>query len=237
NTPPSPQGRPVIVQAGGSPRGIRASAVVADHVFGDVMPLEQQVAHRAALDRELVSLGRNPDDVGVLWQTPIAVRETEREAIAHRDLLLSTLRADGAGVYLSYHAGYDFSTLPASFTLRELQAAIIATNASPMGFVRKLALKLGADTVVRRDEFFEHGLLAATQHENTLAGTPAQVADELERRFEATGSRGGFMIGQCIAVMSDLEAAVTLLIPELQRRGRFRTAYASRTLRDTLAET
>ena len=105
-----------------------------------------------------------------------------------------------------------------------------------MGLVLKLTLKLGEDTEITRDEFFEHGLLAATQYENTIAGTPAQIADVLEERFEATGSRGGFMIGQSIAVLSDLAATVELLVPELQRRGRFRKAYAGATLRENLAE-
>lgn len=140
------------------------------------------------------------------------------------------------GVYLSYHAGYDLSTLPASFTLRELQDDIAATNASPVGLVGKLAMKLGDDAHITRQEFFEHGLLAATQYENTKAGTPVQIADHLEEAFEATGSRGGFMIGQAIAVMADLKGVVELLIPELQRRGRFRTEYTGRTLRENLAE-
>ena len=219
NTPPSPQGRPVIVQAGGSPRGIRASAAVADHVFGADMPLAQQVAQRAELDAALEAVGRDPAGVGVLWQTPMAVRETAREAQATRDLLLTSLTPEGAAVYLSYHAGYDLSTLPARFTLRELRTAIAAAQASPMGLVFKLALKLGEDTEISRAEFFEHGLLAATQYENTVAGTPAAIADILEERFEATGSRGGFMIGQSIAVLADLAATVELLVPELQRRG------------------
>lgn len=102
--------------------------------------------------------------------------------------------------------------------------------------MHKLAVKLGEDTEITRAEFFEHGLLAATQYDNTIAGTPAQIADILEERFEATGSRGGFMIGQSIAVMSDLAAVVELLVPELQRRGRFRAEYRGRTLRENLAE-
>ena len=237
NTPPSPQGRPVIVQAGNSPRGIRASAAIADHVFGADMALPQQVKQRDALEAELQALGRDPRSVGILWQTPMAIRETAREANAHRDLLLKSLNEEGVAVYLSYHAGYDFSTLPGRFTLRELRAAIAATQASPMGLVHKLAVKLGEDSEITREEFFEHGLLAATQYDNTIAGTPTQIADILEERFEATGSRGGFMIGQSIAVMSDLAAAVELLVPELQRRGRFRTEYRGRTLRENLAET
>ncbi len=236
NTPPSPQGRPVVIQAGGSPRGIRASATIADHVFGADMPLAAQVRQRAALDDALRAVGRDPDTVGILWQTPLAVRETDREAQAYRDLLLTTLPPEAVGVYLSYHAGYDLSTLPGQFTLRELRDAIAATNASPMGLVGKLAMKLGEDTTITRAEFFEHGLLAATQHENTVAGTPAAIADHLEAAFEATGSRGGFMIGQSIAVMADLAGVVDLLVPELQRRGRFRTEYKGRTLRENLAE-
>jgi alkanesulfonate monooxygenase SsuD/methylene tetrahydromethanopterin reductase-like flavin-dependent oxidoreductase (luciferase family) len=126
--------------------------------------------------------------------------------------------------------------LPGRFTLRELRDAIAATQASPMGLVGKLALELGEDTEITRREFFEHGLLAAIQYESTAAGTPTQIADLLEERFEATGSRGGFMIGQSIAVLSDLAALVELLVPELQRRGRFRTEYKGRTLREHLAE-
>ena len=236
NTPPSPQGRPVIVQAGGSPRGVRASAAIADHVFGADMPLHQQVKQRAELDDALRTAGRDPAGVGILWQTPMAVRETAREAQAVKELQLSSLTPEGARAYLSYHCGYDFSTLPARFTLRELRAAIAATEASPMGLVLKIALKLGEDTEITRDEFFEHGMLAATQYENTIAGTASEIADILEERFEATGSRGGFMIGQVIAVMADLAAVVELLVPELQRRGRFRTEYRGRTLRENLAE-
>ena len=236
NTPPSPQGHPVIVQAGGSPRGVQASAAIADHVFGADMPLQQQVKQRAELDTALAAAGRDPAGVGILWQTPMAVRETAREAEAVKASQLTSLTPEGARAYLSYHAGYDFSTLPGRFTMRELRDQVAATQASPMGLLLKLALKLGEDTEIGRDEFFEHGLLAATQYENTIAGTPAQIADILEERFEATGSRGGFMIGQVIAVMADLHAVVDLLVPELQRRGRFRTEYRGRTLRENLAE-
>jgi alkanesulfonate monooxygenase SsuD/methylene tetrahydromethanopterin reductase-like flavin-dependent oxidoreductase (luciferase family) len=102
--------------------------------------------------------------------------------------------------------------------------------------VNKLAVKLGPESEITREEFFEHGLLSATQYENTVAGTPADIADHLEAAFEATGCCGGFMIGQSIAVMADLAATVELLVPELQRRGRFRKEYVGGTLRDTMAE-
>ena len=236
NTPPSPQGRPVLIQAGGSPRGIRASAYVADHVFGADGELAPQVRQREALDRALAELGRDPAAVGILWQTPIVVRPTEREAQAQKDLLLTAVPAEAVGVYLSYNSGYDFSTLPAQFSLAELQAEIVASHASPVGFVHHLAERVGHHTVITRDAFFEEGVREATSYDTTLAGTPQQLADLLELRFEATGSRGGFMLGHIVTLPSDLDAIVDLLVPELQRRGRFRTEYRYQTLRDNLRD-
>jgi FMN-dependent oxidoreductase (nitrilotriacetate monooxygenase family) len=236
NTPPSPQGRPVLIQAGGSPRGIRASAYVADHVFGPDMALARQVTHRAALDQALTEAGRDPAKVGILWQTPITVGETEREALAQRDQLLTSIPPEAVGVFLSYNSGYDFSTLPARFTLGEIQEKIIAANASPIGFVHELALELGESAEISRETFFEHGARSATSFDKTIAGSPAQVADILEEAFEATGSRGGFMLGHTVSMPADLIRIVDLLVPELRRRGRFRTEYMGRTLRDHLME-
>jgi FMN-dependent oxidoreductase (nitrilotriacetate monooxygenase family) len=236
NTPPSPQGRPIIIQAGGSPRGIRASAYVADHVFGPDMALARQVSHRHALDQALTALGRDPSKVGILWQTPFVVGETEREALAQRDRLLTAIPPEAVGVFLSYNCGYDFSTLPERFTLGELQAKIVAANASPIGFVHELGLELGETTEISRDTFFAHGVRSATSFDKTIAGSAAQVADILEEAFEATGSRGGFMLGHTVSMPADLIRVVDLLVPELQRRGRFRTEYKTRTLREHLAE-
>jgi FMN-dependent oxidoreductase (nitrilotriacetate monooxygenase family) len=234
NTPPSPQGRPLLLQAGGSPRGIRAAAYVADMAFGADMPLALQVAQRKALDAAVAALGRDPQSMGIVWQQPTVVAETAREAIAHRERLLTMIPPEGAGVYLSHNAGYDFSTLPQLFTLGELHKEIVASQASPVGFVRELIVKLGADTEITRKEFFEHGMRFATSYERTIAGTAAQVADYMEEAFEATGSRGGFMLGHVISMPGDLAAIVELLVPELQRRGRFRTEYKGTTLRDNL---
>lgn len=236
NTPPSPQGRPVLIQAGGSPRGIRASAYVADYVFGPDMALARQVKHRAALDAALMAQGRDPATVGILWQTPIVVGETEAEAIAQRERLLTAIPQEAVGAYLSYNNGYDFSTLPERFTLGEVQAEIVAAQASPIGFVHELSLALGSDTEISRDEFFAHGVKSATAYDKTIAGSPSQIADMLEEAFEATGSRGGFMLGHTVSVPADLIRIVDLLVPELQRRGRFRTEYRGKTLRETLQE-
>ena len=92
----------------------------------------------------------------------------------------------------------------------------------------------GKDTVMTKKEFFEHGLRTATNYDRTYAGTAKQIADILEEHFEAGGSRGGFMIVHPQAVPREILSYVDLLIPELQRRGRFRTRYEGRTLKENL---
>jgi FMN-dependent oxidoreductase (nitrilotriacetate monooxygenase family) len=236
NTPPSPQGRPVVLQAGGSPRGIVACARVADHAFAEDRPLPLQVKQRADLDAALVAAGRDPSKVGAFFQTPLIVAATEKEAVAHRERLLTAIPKEAAGAYLAHNIGYDLSTLPERFRLSELRAEIVATGASPMGFVHELMYRHGDDAEMTREEFFEFGLLSATHYDHTDAGDAKQMADLLEERFEATGSRGGFMIGHPLSMPGDLADIVDLLVPELQRRGRFRTEYRGRTLKENLME-
>jgi alkanesulfonate monooxygenase SsuD/methylene tetrahydromethanopterin reductase-like flavin-dependent oxidoreductase (luciferase family) len=210
----------------------RSRSVVIDHC--DTSAGSARV--RRKLARLGVLVGRDPAQVGIVWQQPVVVAETEHEARAQRERLLTAFPPEGVGVYLSHNAGYDFSTLPERFTLGELHAQIIASNASPVGFVRELAHRLGSETKITREEFFEYGLRFATGYDRTLAGTAAQVADRLEETFEATGSRGGFMLGHVVSMPIDLVNIVDLLVPELQRRGRFRREYRGRTLRDHLFE-
>jgi len=101
--------------------------------------------------------------------------------------------------------------------------------------LHKLALKVGEEAEVTRDEFFEFARTYATGLDETVAGSAAQVADFLEQEFEATGCRGGFMLAHPIATPRDFLNIVDYLIPELQRRGRFKTRYEGKTLRENLA--
>jgi FMN-dependent oxidoreductase (nitrilotriacetate monooxygenase family) len=231
---PSPQGRPVLIQAGGSPRGIKASAYFADCVFGAGKPTKLKAKHRQELDAELRAKGRDPSKVGILWDIILVIGETEDEAKRRREQILKAMPFEAAGSFISAHAGYDFSKLPGKFKLRELNEEIAATQASPVGFVHKMAVEVGEETEVTREEFFERALLAATAYDHTIAGTAEQVADYLEEEFEATGSRGGFMIAHPISTPRDLLNVVDFLIPELQRRGRFRTEYEGKTLMENL---
>jgi len=231
---PSPYGDPLLVQAGGSPRGIRASASFADLVFGAAKSLPAMVEHRTQLDAAITELGRDPADVGILWSTHVVVAETEREAKEKRDRLGEWLPRDAVGVYLSHNSGWDFSTLPERFVLADLAAEIAAANATQAGFVQRLISERGEDAEITRDEFFDYGWRKVTGEADAIAGTPAQVADRLEEAFEATGRRGGFMLSPGQVVPRSIADIVDLLVPELRRRGAVRSEYAGTTLRENL---
>src|ERR1700759_168338 len=88
STVPSPQGRPVLIQAGGSPRGIKASAHFADHIFAASPPRPAKIKHRKALDEALAAEGRDPEGVGILFSTNFIVGHTESEANSKKEALL-----------------------------------------------------------------------------------------------------------------------------------------------------
>jgi alkanesulfonate monooxygenase SsuD/methylene tetrahydromethanopterin reductase-like flavin-dependent oxidoreductase (luciferase family) len=236
SVPPSPQGTPVLIQAGGSPRGTRTAARFVDHIFGARKPIPLMAKQREEVDAALRAQGRDPEKVGIIWSTQIMVGETEREAKAMKERLIERVPREAVGVWLSHNTGFDMSTLPPRFSLKELNERIVAANASPVGFVATLMQTHGEDGEITLEEFFDHGLKAATSYGTTVAGTAAQIADDLEERFEASGSRGGFMLRHSQAEQIEaLHNIVDLLVPELRRRGRFRTAYTGRTLRENLA--
>ena len=236
NTVPSPQGRPVLIQAGGSPRGIQASAHFADHVFARNQALPQKQKHRAALDQALHAVGRDPDKVGILFSMAPVVADTQAQALQRRELMLDMIPREAAGAWLSHNLGYDFSSLPPRFSPWDLAQEIQQQQASPVSLVSDWANMLGPGATVSRDDFFREGIKQATGYHRVVAGTPAQVADHMQEQFEGAGSRGGFMISHAYSTPADLVSVVDYLIPELQRRGCFRRKYHTKLLRDTLSQ-
>jgi FMN-dependent oxidoreductase (nitrilotriacetate monooxygenase family) len=231
---PSPQGRPVLVQAGASPRGIKGSAHVADHVFAFSPGLEKQVKHRRELDKALIGEGRDPETVGVFWDVVLIVEESKQEARRRYERLLKAVPAEGIGAFLSHQIGYDLSQLPERFTIEEINAQITATNASPVGLMH-VTRALDPKKEMSRGEFYEQMTHHTASYDQVVYGTPEEIADYLEEIFIATGEKGGFMIAHPPATPRDLLNLVDFLVPELQRRGRFRTEYIGRTLRENLA--
>ena len=139
SVPPSPQIVPVLIQAGGSPRGTRTAARFVDHIFGARKPIPAMAKQRAEIDAALLAEGRDPSKVGVIWSTQVMVGETEAEAKRMRERLIDGVPREAVGAWLSHNTGFDMSTLPPRFTLRELNERIVAAHASPVGFVAQLA--------------------------------------------------------------------------------------------------
>ena len=232
---PSPQIEPVIVQAGASPRGIKASAHFVDHVFAASPGLAKQVTHRKALDKALIAEGRDPSEVGVIWDVVLIVEEDSAEAMRRKNQLLSAIPTEAFGAFISHQCGYDLSQLPASFTLNEINEVIVKRNASPVEFMNNTH-HLDPDKEMTRNEFYEELRSHSVAHDHAVAGSAEEVADYMEEVFVETGECGGFMIAHPPKSPRDLLNIVDFLVPELQRRGRFRTEYTGKTLRDNLAD-
>ena len=129
--------------------------------------------------------------------------------------MIADVPLGAVGAWLSHNTGYDMSQLPPRFSLKELNERIVAANASPVGFVSLLAKQHGETAEIERDEFFQYALRASTGYNITFAGTAGKLADQMEEMFEATGSRGGFMLsiapGSPRAIMLNI---VDQLVPE-----------------------
>lgn len=223
--PRSVQGRPVIVQAGASPLGIELAAKHADAVFcaANTVPTAQDfyqtVKARAAFH------GRNPDELLILPGLNITLGSTEAEAKARRAELLGPVVVDTAAVAaLASLIGVPVDLLHLDKTL-------------PWGFFessqwrpRSIGSANAVLSVARRDNLTVRELLERRAHaQNAIVGTPEQVADEIEVWFTARAA-DGFNINFDI-FPSGLEQIADHLVPELQRRGIFRTEYESTTLR------
>ena len=224
NVSRSPQGRPVFVQAGASDRGRDFAARWAEVIF--VTPGGPEAAREFRLDLRARAerFGRDPDHIKVLPGVVPIIAETGEQAEAQQ-ALLSSLSHPLAGLStLSYHLGVDLSALP--------QDGILPDNLDVPGVeghfreVVDLTRRTGMSVAQLGQRY------GAGRTTSGFTGTPGAVADRMQAWQEA-GACDGFML-QIPYFPGGLESVVRLLVPELQRRGLFRTEYAGTTLRDHL---
>ncbi|MET3578656.1 alkanesulfonate monooxygenase SsuD/methylene tetrahydromethanopterin reductase-like flavin-dependent oxidoreductase (luciferase family) [Mesorhizobium robiniae] len=223
--PRSPQGAPVMVQAGASDVGRDLAARTADVVFTAAQTFEEAKAFYTDLKGRLATYGREPDDIKIMPGVAPIVAATEAEARAKHEEL-QELIPDDVGVallssYLSisdlwrYPLDGPLPELPASEGMQSRQALIIEQSRRDKLSIRQLARHF-----------------AGARGHWRVVGTPAQVADELEARF-AGGAADGFNVMPSY-FPGELDAFAALVVPELQRRGLFRKDYEGTTLRDHL---
>ncbi len=223
--PPSPQGAPVMVQAGASDDGKDLAARTADVVFSAAQTFDEAKAFYDDLKGLLAVYGREPDDIKILPGVAPVVAETEAQAREKHDQLQELIPDDvGVALLSSYLSISDLGRYPLDGPLPELPES--------EGMKSRQALVIEQ---ARRDGLSIRDLaryFAGARGHWRLVGTPAQVADQLQARFEG-GAADGFNVMPSW-FPGEFDAFARLVVPELQRRGLFRKDYEGRTLREHL---
>jgi FMN-dependent oxidoreductase (nitrilotriacetate monooxygenase family) len=228
NVPRSPQGRPVIVQAGASDPGIRFAATAAEVVYGAQLSLPGAVEFGRDIRAMAAAHSRDPGQIRFLPALVPVVAPTEQEAEERWEQLQSRL-PPGPTVAARLEAAL---WLPPGILGGDVDSPL-----APEIFTRSLALHEGfpraaarfaAETGYSAREFARH----ISGGHRLVIGSAQQVADHIEEWWRA-GAVDGFTIAPP-ALAHDLQSFVDLVVPELQRRGIYRDRYPGRTLRANL---
>jgi FMN-dependent oxidoreductase (nitrilotriacetate monooxygenase family) len=226
NIPRSPQGYPLIVQAGSSEDGKQLAARYGEAVFTAQQTLEEAQSFYADLKARTRRLGRDPDTIKILPGIVPVIGSTEAEAQA-RDAELEQL-------IVPEHAQRRLATLlrvPVEhLDLDKPLPADIPTEDEIEGSKSRYTLIV---TLARRENLTVRqliGRLGGGRGHRTFTGTPEQVADAIADWF-GNGAADGFNIMPAV-LPSGLALFVEHVVPILRRRGLFRTAYEGQTLRD-----
>jgi alkanesulfonate monooxygenase len=217
------QGWPVIVQAGASEAGKQLAAETAEAVFTGGGSLADGQALYADIKGRMDKLGRNRDHLKILPGAFVVVGDTVDEAKTKRAHLDSLVHYESSIASLSVILGTDASGFDPDGPLPEIPE----TNASKSGrqvlvnaaaknnlTVRQLAQRVGG-----------YGGLS-------FVGTPSTIADQMEEWLMTNGCDGFNIMFPFLP--QGLDDFVDRVVPELQRRGIFRTEYEGRTLRENL---
>ncbi|HEY2522227.1 MAG TPA: NtaA/DmoA family FMN-dependent monooxygenase [Streptosporangiaceae bacterium] len=226
--PRSPQGHPVLVQAGQSAAGIGLAARYAELVFSGPPSLAAAVDFRASLHTQVTAAGRDPANVLVLPALMVTLGGTEAEAQARARRLEELRSPEFHWQNTLYTAGLDpdgfdpDAPLPAELwsgpDTPSSRAEILyaAQRARPGAPLREIAQQLTGG--------------AGQSH---FVGTPEQLADHIIGWQDAGAVDGFTIMGSTLPY--ELTTFADQVVPILQRRGRFRTEYTGHTLRDHLS--
>jgi FMN-dependent oxidoreductase (nitrilotriacetate monooxygenase family) len=225
SVPRSPQGRPVIVQAGASPEGLKFAARHAEVHFAVRGSAAGMKSHMQNLERALTEVGRPRDRVKVLWSTSLFVGGTEADARRKQAEALERVPLEAGLAMLAGMLGTDLHTIPLDEPVRNIDPATIQ---GVRGLLTSIASDFGPDLTLR-DAARHHG---AGMSGLRITGDPQQVADKMEEFLESGGG-DGFMLRPTTHPGS-ITDFVELVVPVLQTRGRVQSAYRGRTLRENL---
>jgi len=219
---PSPQGRPVLFQAGSSGRGQRFAIKHADVVFAIQPDLARMTTFMKQIRASAKEHGRK-EDVRVTFAVQPFVAETKAAALAKRDAMLDRIPMEAALTRISGTFGVDLNTVDLDLPLQEINTQ------SSQGLIKAMSSMFGDNNITLREALRMSGLAGLIP---TVLGSPEEVADQLEQIWRETGCHG-FNLTPAV-VPGGYEDFVDHVVPILQRRGIFRTEYAATTMRGNL---
>jgi FMN-dependent oxidoreductase (nitrilotriacetate monooxygenase family) len=217
-----PQGQPVIIQAGGSPAGQELSARSADLVFS-VVNGDKASAKTAydSLKQRVVKHGRAPHELPILPGVMPIIGDTDEQAKEQLARLQSWLTPTNALALVSSRIGHDISGYPLDGPVPEFPP-----TEGGQSFSTALLDLARREKMTLRDLY---NVTAAARGHWVIYGTPKRIADTLEEWF-TSGLADGFVIMPAY-FPGAFDDFVDRVVPELQRRGLYRSEYAGTTLR------
>ncbi len=220
----SPQNGPSLIQAGTSPMGIELAAKYADAVFA-IHPWPKGAASYYTQVKDRVSdFGRDPNECAILFGAQPIIGRSEAEALEKQQEHNELVPLEGGMAMLSGHLNFDLSRLSPDDEMMSREEPELQRS-------KRVYQKENGDSMTVKEVAQRHGESVGLPQ---FVGTAAGVADQLEAFFDEVGG-DGFMLSP-IYCPGAIEEFVNMVVPELQRRGRFRTAYTGETQRDHLRQ-
>jgi FMN-dependent oxidoreductase (nitrilotriacetate monooxygenase family) len=221
----TPQGQPVIFQAGDSEEGRDLGASIADAIFTHAQTIEQGQAFRTELRDRAAAKGRDPNHLLIMPGIFPIVADTDEQARAKEGAILGSKSFERALAELGRPFGWhDFSQYDLDAPFPDVGDAGARSFRTQAERIKKLA----RDNDLTLRQVVEHQLKA---HRSPFVGSPLTVANEIQRWFEA-GAFDGISIG--VSAPSEFARFTEQVLPILRERGVVRSEYESATLRGNL---
>jgi FMN-dependent oxidoreductase (nitrilotriacetate monooxygenase family) len=222
--PRSPQGQPVIVQAGQSDAGRDLAARTAEVLFTVQQQLAPAQAFYSDLKARVAKYGRSPDSLRIMPGVLTVVGRTREEAQEKFDRLQALIHPELGVPALSDIVGMDLSKFPLDGPMPDVPL----TNTQQGR--QKVVIDMARSENLTIRQLYKR--VATARGHRVALGTGADIADALEEWYRG-GAADGFNIMPQV-LPAGLNEFVELVVPELQRRGLFRTKYEGRTLRENV---
>lgn len=223
NVARSPQGRPVLVQAGASDDGRQLAAEVAEVVFTAADSVERACQFYKDVKSRMVAVGRVPDHLKILPGLLVVVAPTRNEAESKFQLLQDLVHPELGLALMSRRFGHDLS----KYALDEPLPPLAFYEHDSRSELIKSWAENGTPTLRQLYQRF-----ASSRGHSTIVGTPSDVADYMVNWLEMDACDGFNILPPYFN--GGLLDFVDLVVPELQRRGVYRRAYEGTTLRENL---